>query len=93
MAAERCLKPGGYLAVASFHSVEDRMVKRFLQSRAGTTGNANRYAPEPDVVTPAFTLESRKAIQPLLRVAVRTDAEPGSIDPETIGLPLLKGKR
>jgi len=44
-AAERALKPGGYLAVVTFHSVEDRMVKRFLQQRGGGMGNANRYSP------------------------------------------------
>ena len=46
MAAERALKPGGQLAVVTFHSVEDRMAKRFLQARSGNNANANRYAPE-----------------------------------------------
>ena len=88
MASERALKSGGKLAVVTFHSTEDRMVKRFLQMRAGTTGNANRYAPEAEQQTPAFTLKSRKAIGPdaqeleenprsrsaKLRVAIRSDA-------------------
>ena len=46
MAAERALKPGGKLAVVTFHSVEDRMVKRFMTARGGRQANPNRYAPE-----------------------------------------------
>ena len=41
-AAERALKPGGRLAVVTFHSLEDRIVKRFLQLRSGREANANR---------------------------------------------------
>ena len=73
------------------------MVKRFLQMRAGTTGNANRYAPEAEQETPAFTLKSRKAIGPdaqeleenprsrsaKLRVAIRSDA-PADLAGETL---------
>ncbi|MEP3328944.1 16S rRNA (cytosine(1402)-N(4))-methyltransferase RsmH [Sedimentitalea sp.] len=105
MAAERALKPGGQLAVVSFHSIEDRMVKRFLSARAGQGGRANRYAPEIEEAAPQFTLKSRKAIGPddeelaenprsrsaKLRVAIRTDAPAGEVDAQTIGTPQLKG--
>jgi len=104
MAAERALKPGGQLAVVTFHSVEDRMVKRFLTARAGAGGNANRYAPETVSDAPQFTMKSRKAIaadaeeiaanprarSAKLRLAVRTDAPPGPIDAKSIGMPMVK---
>ena len=106
MAAERALKPGGALAVVTFHSVEDRMVKRFLTARAGTGGNANRYAPEIHRDAPAFTVKSRKAIaadadevaanprarSAKLRVAVRTDAPAGEIDAKSVGMPTVKAE-
>ncbi len=107
MAAERALKTGGLLAVVTFHSVEDRMVKRFLQSRAGKTGNVNRYAPETEQEKPAFELITRKAVGPdpdelednprarsaKLRVARRTDAPSGEIAGNAIGMPTLGGRK
>ena len=107
MAAERALKPGGQLAVVTFHSVEDRMVKRFLQARSGGEGRANRYAPETEEVQPQFTVKSKKAIGPdeqelaenprsrsaKLRVAIRTDAPAGRVDPKKLGMPMRKEGR
>ena len=105
MAAERSLKEGGQLAVVTFHSVEDRMVKRFLTARSGGGGNANRYAPEQQRAAPQFRVEKRKAIGPdalelaenprsrsaKLRVAIRTDAPAGGIDAKTLSMPTVKG--
>ena len=102
-AAERALKPGGVLAVVSFHSLEDRIVKRFFQARSGADPNANRYAPETAQDAPRFTLPIRRAIVPdaaelaanprarssKLRIGRRTDAPAGTTDDRTLGVPSL----
>ena len=106
MAAERALKAGGQLAVVTFHSVEDRMVKRFMADRAGKAHSTNRYAPEMERTAPQFTMKTRKAVAPdpeeiaanprarsaKLRVAVRTDAPAGQIDPKALAMPQVKDR-
>lgn len=108
-AAERALKPGGMLAVVTFHSLEDRIVKRFFQLASGAESNTNRYAPARDEDAARFTLVTRKATTPTddevaanprarsakLRIGKRTDQPAQSIDPAALGVPQFtrKGRR
>jgi 16S rRNA (cytosine1402-N4)-methyltransferase len=89
-AAEKLLGPGGRLAVVSFHSLEDRRVKTFLQDRSGAGPRPSRHMPviAGSDLKPTFRLIKKGGIKPSqdetannprarsarLRVAERTDA-------------------
>ena len=60
-AAERVLKPGGRLAVVSFHSLEDRIVKTFLTDRA-KSGGGSRHLPEMSASAPRFRILTKRPV-------------------------------
>jgi 16S rRNA (cytosine1402-N4)-methyltransferase len=62
-AAERVLKPGGRLAVVSFHSLEDRIVKNFLGERA-KAGGGSRHLPEIAQAAPSFVILTKRPVTP-----------------------------
>ncbi|MGQ0660168.1 16S rRNA (cytosine(1402)-N(4))-methyltransferase RsmH [Sphingosinicella sp.] len=57
-AAEQVLSPGGRLAVVTFHSLEDRIVKQFLKARSGTLPAASRHQPAASKEGPPPTFEA-----------------------------------
>jgi 16S rRNA (cytosine1402-N4)-methyltransferase len=102
-AAEQVLKPDGRLAVVTFHSLEDRIVKRFFQDRFGRGGNVSRHLPagvqasatfEP-VGKPVISVSDEEAAanprsrSAKLRAGRRTDAAARDADHAIFGLPNL----
>ena len=107
-AAERLLKPGGRLAVVTFHSLEDRIVKQFFVSRSGHGRAASRRLPgEPAEAQPTFEAPRRQPVEPSeaealanprsrsakLRFGVRTGAPPRAIDETIEALARLPARR
>ena len=94
--AEALLVPGGALAVVTFHSLEDRLVKQFFAARSGRGAARSRLLPgEPAREIPTFCVEHRQPVAPSraeidsnprarsakLRFARRNDAPARGLDP------------
>jgi 16S rRNA (cytosine1402-N4)-methyltransferase len=104
-AAEHLLKPKGRLAVVTFHSLEDRIAKRFFAARSTPAPRASRHLPEQGRTTflPSFRLLNRRPLSPSkdeirlnprarsarLRAGERTDAPPHALDLASLGVPRI----
>lgn len=106
-AAERLLKEGGRLVVVTFHSLEDRIAKRFFASRSAAGPKGSRHLPDPggEEFAPSFQLLNRRPLEPSndeirgnprarsarLRAGKRTAAPAHPPNLAALGLPELRG--
>jgi 16S rRNA (cytosine1402-N4)-methyltransferase len=103
-AAEAILKQGGRLAVVTFHSLEDRIVKQFFAVRSGRGQTRSRRLPhEVAPPEPTFGLEGKQPVTPSwrevsanprarsakLRYGVRTKAVPRGLNDRLMALAKL----
>lgn len=104
-AAEELLVEGGRLVVVTFHSLEDRIVKRFFAARGGNVPLASRHAPVETIqakgsfslpqkghveASDAERLDNPRARSAKLRFGIRTSAPAFKIDFKSIAVPQLE---
>ena len=105
--AERALRPGGRLVVVTFHSIEDRIVKRFIATRSGKSKGVSRHMPASieSLRPPSFQIINSRSLtsskaeleanprarSARLRAAVRTTNDAWPLDWSGLGVPQLKG--
>jgi 16S rRNA (cytosine1402-N4)-methyltransferase len=107
-AAERMLKPHGRLAVVTFHSLEDRIVKRFFAERSGKLPSSSRHMPRRETASAARfipvhkghqepseaeTAQNPRARSAKLRAGERTEAEPLPLNLAGMAVPQIEGRR
>lgn len=99
-AAEAVLRPGGRLAVVTFHSLEDRIVKQFFAARSGRVSAGSRHAPATTVPVATFKLVTKGPVAPSeaemrenprarsakLRAAERTETPSRPPEPDLVAL-------
>ncbi|MBV6631874.1 MAG: 16S rRNA (cytosine(1402)-N(4))-methyltransferase RsmH [Alphaproteobacteria bacterium] len=72
-AAERLLKEGGVLAVVTFHSLEDRIVKLFMRDRSTPPDRGSRHLPATPTPSPQGHSQEMTTRQPSFRLPGRQD--------------------
>jgi 16S rRNA (cytosine1402-N4)-methyltransferase len=104
-AAEHVLRPKGRLVAVTFHSLEDRIAKRFFAARSTPAPRGSRHLPQrgPTQFAPSFQLLNRRPLSPSkeeirlnprsrsarLRAGERTEAPPHALDLAALGVPRI----
>lgn len=84
LAAERALKPGGRLVVVTFHSLEDRIVKKFFSDRSGKA-SGSRHMP--------MVHERAATFDPVGKSMVAASDEEADLNPRARSAKLRAGSR
>jgi 16S rRNA (cytosine1402-N4)-methyltransferase len=108
VAAEEILDVGGRLVVVTFHSLEDRIVKKFFAARSGALPSNSRHMPVAALgPQPSFTmvhkghveagpqemLDNPRSRSAKLRAGIRTAAQPFEFDAKAMAVPSLTRRR